>query len=87
MTTYDDSDDRRDVAYYSRARAAIYANVSERTIDRWLDRGLPSYRSGPRTKILIRPDDIDTFLSRWRLEKKSLDSMVDDVMRELGNRD
>jgi len=39
-------------------RAARWASVSVRTLDRWIANGLPVYRSGPGAKPLVRPADI-----------------------------
>lgn len=44
--------------------AAIYRRVPERTMRRWVARGLiPAWRLGPR-RILVDLDDVDTLLRR-----------------------
>ena len=64
-------------------KAARWASVSEKTISRWLGRGLQFYQEGQRTKILIRPTDLEEFLTRRQAPKSNLDDMVDTVMSEL----
>lgn len=50
--------------FLSIERAARWTDVSVRTIERWIGRGLPTYQAGPREKVLIRPVDIEAFLMR-----------------------
>ncbi len=64
-------------------RAAAWAGVSVRTLKRWIGQGLPRYQAGPRSKVLIRPGDIESFLTRQQAAKPELDRMVDQVMGEL----
>ena len=63
--------------------AASWAGVSVRTLKRWITKGLPTYHAGPREKVLIRPADIDAFLSRRQAQAPDLHAMVEDVMRSL----
>ena len=44
--------------------AAAWAGVSSRTIKRWMVNGLPYHQAGPGTKILIKPADVEHFLTR-----------------------
>jgi excisionase family DNA binding protein len=60
--------------------AARWAGVSERTMKRWIARGLTTYQAGPREKVLIRPADIDAFLTRRQVPVPDLDAMVEEVM-------
>ena len=64
-------------------QAAQWAGVSERTLKRWIARGLPRYQAGPRTKVLVRPADIDAFLTRQQVQQPDLNAMVEDVLRSL----
>ncbi len=64
--------------------AAQWCDVSPKTIERWLNRGLPSYQEGPKTKILIAPDDIRAFLTKRQAQQPDLDAMVEEVIRNLG---
>ncbi len=64
-------------------KAARWASVSEKTISRWLGRGLQFYQEGPRTKILIRPTDLEEFLTRRQAPKPALDMLVEEVIRGL----
>jgi hypothetical protein len=50
---------------------------------RWIRRGLPTYQAGLREKVLVRPADIDAFLTRQQVPVPDLDAMVEDVMRSL----
>ena len=69
--------------YLPLREAASWAGVSVRTLKRWIKKGLPTYQAGPREKVLIRPADIDVFLTRRQTQAPDLDAMVEDVLREL----
>ena len=60
-------------------------DVSVRTVDRWIQRGLAFYQASPKSKILISPQDLEAFLTRKSARKPNLDSMVSDVVQELAN--
>ncbi len=64
--------------------ASAWAGVSppQRT-RRWFGQGLPRYQAGPRGKVLIRPGDIEQFLTRQQAAKPELDRMVEEVMKSL----
>ena len=63
--------------------AANWCDVSRKTVQRWIGKGLPVYQEGPRTKVLIRPSDIEAFLTRRQLAQPELDQMVDQVLADL----
>lgn len=64
--------------------AAEWGDVSVRTLKRWIERGLPKYQAGPRSKVLIRPGDIEQFLLRQvSVSHQNLNVMVDEVFRGL----
>jgi predicted site-specific integrase-resolvase len=65
--------------YLPLLEAAPWAGVSVRTLKRWIKKGLPTYQAGPRERVLIRPADIDAFLTRRQIEKPNLDAMVEEV--------
>jgi len=65
--------------------AAQWSDVSMKTVRRWISQGLPRYQEGPGTKVLIRPDDILTYLNRRVAPKPTLDAMVDEVLKGLGS--
>jgi len=65
------------------AHAAQWADVSQKTLKRWLTHGLPHFQEGPGTKILIRPNDIEQFLTRQQRSKSSLDQMVEETLKGL----
>jgi excisionase family DNA binding protein len=69
--------------YLSLSEAAPWAGVSKRTMKRWIKKGLPIYQAGPREKVLIRPADIDAFLTRQQIQVPNLDAMVEDVLTVL----
>jgi hypothetical protein len=50
---------------------------------RWIKKGLPTYQAGPREKVLIRPADINAFLTRRQAKSVDLDAMVQDVLKSL----
>ena len=62
---------------------ANWCDVSRKTVQRWLRKGLPCYQESPRSKVLIRPTDIEAFLTRRQAERPALDTLVDEVMGEL----
>jgi phage terminase Nu1 subunit (DNA packaging protein) len=66
--------------FLNKERAAWWASVSVRTLDRWIQRGLPVYRSGPGTKPLLRPNDIEQWLCRQERPQPDLNRMIDEVM-------
>ncbi len=63
--------------------AAHWAGVSPRTLKRWISRGLPTYQAGPREKVLVKPGDIDQFLTRKQAPTPDLGVMVDEVFHGL----
>lgn len=70
--------------YLTIAGAAHYASVSQRTIKRWITRGLPVYQGVMRGKVLVRPSDIDLYLQRKAVKPEvDLDALVNEVMTGL----
>ena len=61
-------------------QAAVWAGVSPKTLKRWISGGLPHYRGSPRGKVLVRPADIDQFLTRETVPQVDLNRVVDDVV-------
>ena len=61
--------------------------MSVKTLQRWIKRGLPYYNSSDTGKgrVLIKPDDLDRFLTESKREMKQVDlsRLVDDTLREL----
>jgi len=60
-------------------RAAKYADISERTVRKWLNKGL-KYSRLPTGTILIRYSDVDEFLESFAVDGDQVDRMVDEVM-------
>ncbi len=71
------------LGYLSIESAAKFCDVSNKTVKRWLNRGLPYFQEGPRTKVLIAPEDIRMFLTKRQVPKSNLDVMVQEVIRGL----
>lgn len=69
--------------YFSIEHAAVWADVHPRTIKRWIAQGLPTYQAGPQTKVLIKPGDIDAFLTKQKAATPDLDAIVKDVLAGL----
>jgi len=67
--------------YLSIKHAAAWADVSPRNIKRWIKAGLPTYQAGPQTKVLIKPGDIDAFLTREQVPNVDLDAMVEELFQ------
>ena len=63
--------------------AAAWVGVSPRTLKRWIALGLPRFQAGPRSKVLIRPSDVEQFLARQQAQKPDLDKMVNEVIEDL----
>ena len=63
--------------------AAQYACVSVRTLDRWIQSGLPVYRHTPRSKVLLKTADVEAFLMRQQRLHPNLNQLVDDVFATL----
>jgi predicted site-specific integrase-resolvase len=70
-------------AYLSIRQAAKWAGVSPKTITRWIGKGLPSYQAGPRERVLLKPVDIEQFLTCKRVPRLDLDEMVKQTFAEL----
>ena len=64
--------------------AAEWSDVSMKTVKRWISQGLPFFQSGPRSKVLIDPHDIRTFLHRRVAPRPELDRLVDEVLKGMG---
>ncbi len=69
--------------FLSLKHAAEYADVSKKTIKRWIESGLPKYQSGPGSKVLIRPMDIEAYLTRQQTNPPNIDALVNVVVKEL----
>ncbi len=69
--------------FLSVAAAAAWANVSSRTLTRWLAAGLTSYQPTPRGKILITLSDLTQFVVRRSRPRLELDRLVNDAAHEL----
>ncbi len=65
--------------FLSLTNAAAWAGVSPRTLRRWIAQGLPTYQASPRSKVLLRPSDIELFLTRQQVERPDLNAMVEEV--------
>lgn len=72
-----------DKGLLSKKHAAAWADVSRRTLDRWIQQGLPVYQASPHSKVLIRPADIECFLQRKQLPKADLIAKADEVIAQL----
>jgi len=69
--------------FLSLEHAAEWADVSVKTIKRWIEGGLPKYQAGPGSKVLIRPTDIEAYLTRQQANPPNIDALVDEVVKEL----
>lgn len=67
----------------SKKNAAAWADVSQRTIDRWIQQGLRVFQASPQSKVLIRPGDIESFLERKQLPKADLIAKANEVIAQL----
>lgn len=69
--------------YLSLNEAALWVGVSQRTLKRWIARGLPFYQGTRRGKVLVKPEDIEQFLTRHQVSQANLDALVGQVLEEL----
>jgi predicted site-specific integrase-resolvase len=65
------------------AEAAQWASVSKKTLWRYIRQGLPVYQAKPRSKVLVRFEDIKEFLKRRQAQCLDLGKLVDDVMAKV----
>ena len=69
--------------YMSVKHAAAWADVSPRTIKRWIHAGLPTHQAGPRAKVLINPIEVEAFLTKKQAPAVDLNALVDEVLQGL----
>lgn len=73
-------------AWASIKTAAVYADVSPRTVRSWLKEGLKHSRL-PSGTIRIKLEDLDEFLSQYAVDgneaRARVDGIVEEVMRGL----
>jgi len=69
--------------YVSLAEAARWASISKKTLWRYIRQGLPVYQARPRSKVLVRLEDIREFLKRRQAQSVDLGRLVDDVMAKM----
>ena len=69
--------------FLSLEHAADYADVSVKTVKRWIAAGLPKYQAGPGSKVLIRLTDIEAYLTRQQANPPNINALVDEVVKEL----
>jgi excisionase family DNA binding protein len=64
--------------------AAAISRVSGRTIRRWIaTHRLPYHQACPRSRVLIRQNDLTQFLTRHETTPQGLGSIVDEVLNTL----
>jgi excisionase family DNA binding protein len=77
MDTHDASSQ---VGFFSKKDASTYLSLSPRTLDNLVARGdLPAFKI--TRKLLFRKRDLDALVERYRV--RSLDDVVDEVLREV----
>ncbi len=71
-------------SWMRRKQFAKYIGVSQRTVARWLDMGLPSAKIGGGTR-LIHVDKADAWLEEFMVNdpSESIDLIVSDIMEDL----
>ncbi len=70
--------DKADIRATARREGA-----STRTVRRWLEKGLPCFQAAPGSKILIKLEDVEAFLTRRCKTQVDLNAMADEVMAEI----
>lgn len=69
--------------YLSLNHAAAWADVSIKTIRRWIAAGLPVYQGRTGGKVLVKPQDIEQFLTRRQAPQVDIDALVNETLREM----
>ena len=69
------------VGWASAKSAAKYADVSERTIRKWIKEGLRHSRL-PSGTIRIRYKDIDKYLEQFQFDDNFIDAVVDEIVND-----
>jgi hypothetical protein len=69
-------------AYMTIGSVARWADVSNRTVRRWLVQGLPYRQPTLRGRILIRPEDLHSFLAHRQTTQAHLTELVDEVFND-----
>lgn len=70
--------------FLSLKHAADWADVSPKTIKRWLIQGLQYFQANPKGKILIRPCDIQAFLNQNQTCQFNLEATINKTLIEIG---
>jgi hypothetical protein len=70
--------------YLSLKKAAAWADVSSKTVKRWIAAGLPVYQSMPGGKVLVKPQEIDSFLQKRQAPRVDVDALVNQTLKEMG---
>jgi predicted site-specific integrase-resolvase len=70
--------------YLSLKKAAAWADVSIKTIKRWIAAGLPVYQGVTGGKVLVRPQDINSFLQKRQVPQVDVDALVNETLTEMG---
>src|SRR5262249_15696107 len=69
--------------YLSLKHLAEWADVSPKTIQRWIEGGLPFYQGTVGGKVLVRPEDIHRFLQKRQVAQVDIETMVNETLREI----
>ena len=69
--------------YLSLKHAATWADVSPKTVQRWIAAGLPVYQATAGGKVLVRPVDIEHFLQKRQVPQVDIDAMVNETLSEM----
>lgn len=69
-------------AYLDIAAAAVWCDSSQRTLERWISRGLPVYRGSRRGKRLIKVSDLEVFMTK-QAARVDLGQLVDEIAAPL----
>lgn len=69
--------------YLSLNHAAAWADVSVKTLRRWIAVGLPVHQAPTGGKVLVKPQEIEQFLTRRQAPKVDIDALVNETWREM----
>jgi hypothetical protein len=62
---------------------SAYINSCERSVRTLMKDGLP-YSKLPSGTVLIKFSDVDKFLEKYKVQQDQVDTIVTDVLKELG---
>ena len=68
--------------YWDKKEAQKELHISQSTLEKWMQQGLPFYKVG--RKVLFRPEEVDAWLQQHQVSNKpDLQDLVNGVIKKL----